>query len=331
MTQTYDPIIERTELPRFRLTAPLRAPGLGTALVLERAAGDPLVVRHGERVPDPRMGHYRRVSLVDVATRGLSFTVNAASADAAFPFTVTVRFACRVTDPVTIARDGVRDMTAALAPSLSAIVREVAAEFDALHPTPAENAITRRLHSAHPMTAIELGGYTVSVSVVDTEEFVTTQRRIRVQKMNYEAMRPIAGGTREDMLAHLMSLDGGNPMSLLDRERQEREADTKAKLDALRILMGEEREGFDAAEVRKQVLEEFFPGETPSISRRGSIRERLGTTSRGALPEGPVVEGNVPADDAAAAPLNTGEPAPGEPRTSRVRGTMGPSAPSGNQ
>ncbi|MDS0133229.1 MULTISPECIES: hypothetical protein [unclassified Amycolatopsis] len=331
MTQTYNPIIQRTELPRFRITAPLRAPDLGTALVLERATGDPLVVRHGERVPDARTGNYRRVCLVDVATRGLSFTVNAASADAAFPFTVTVRFACRVTDPVTIARDDVRDMTAALAPSLSAIVREVAAEFDALQPTAAETAITRRLHSAHPMTTIELSGYTVSVSVVDTEEFVTTQRKLRVQKMTYDAMRPIAGGSREDMLAHLMSLDGGSPMSLLDRERKDREADTKAKLDALRILMGEEREGFDAAEVRKQVLEEFFPGETPSLPRRGTIRERLSTASRGALPESPVVEGNVPADDAAAVPPETGEPASGERRTSRVRGTMGPPAPSGNE
>lgn len=340
MTQTYNPIIERTELSRFRFTSPLRTPALGTALVLERGAGKPLVVWHGERVPDARTGNYRKVCLVDVATRGLSFTVNAASADAAFPFTVTVRFACRVTDPIAIARDGVQDMTAALAPSLSAVVRDVAAGFDALHPTPAESAITRKLNSAHPSDTIELSGYTVSVSVVDAEEFVTTQRKIRVQKMNFDAMRPIAGGSREDMLAHLMSLEDGSPMSLLDRERRDREMETQAKLDALRILMGEEREGFDAAEVRKQVLGEFFPGETPSIPRRGSVRERLGAGSAGALPEGPVVEGNVPPADgekAAKDPADSGsasdagEPAPGSRRPSRVRGTMGPSAPSGNQ
>ncbi|MEQ0560555.1 hypothetical protein ABJI51_15825 [Amycolatopsis sp. NEAU-NG30] len=331
MIQTYNPIIRRTELARFRITTPLRAPDLGTALVLERAVGDPLVVRHGERVPDARTGNYRRVCLVDVATRGLSFTVNAAGSDAAFPFSVTVRFACRVTDPVAIARDDVQDMTAALVPSLSAVVREVAAGFDALHPTAAESAVTRRLNSAHPMPTIELSGYTVAVSVVDAEDFVTTQRKIRVRKMNYDAMRPIAGGSREDMLAHLMSLDDGNPMSLLDRERREREADTKAKLDALRILMGEEREGFDAAEVRKQVLEEFFPG-GPSTSRRGSIRERLSAASRSALPGGSVVEGNLPAaDEGAATSTEPAKPATEARRTSRIRGTMGPSAPSGNQ
>jgi hypothetical protein len=340
MTQTYNPIIERTELSRFRFTTPVRTPGLGTALVLERASGSPLVVWHGERVPDARTGNYRKVCLVDVATRGLSFLVNAASADAAFPFTITVRFACRVIDPVAIARDDVQDVTAALAPSLSAIVREVAARFDALHPTRAESAIAQRLNSAHPSATVELSGYTVSVSAVDTEEFVTTQRKIRVQKMNYDAMRPIAGGSREDMLAHLMALDDGSPMSLLDRESREREAETKAKLDALRILMGEEREGFDAAEVRKQVLGEFFPGETPSIPRRGSLRERLSATSRGALTEGPVVEGNVPpagGDEAASGPASSGsppeaaDPAAGPRRSSRVRGTMGPSTPSGNQ
>ncbi len=78
MSQTYDPIVERTDdLQRLRIIKPLRAPELGTAIVLERAVGAPVVVGHGDRVPDARTGHYRRMYLVDVANRSLSFTVNA--------------------------------------------------------------------------------------------------------------------------------------------------------------------------------------------------------------------------------------------------------------
>lgn len=324
MSQTYDPIVERTELRRLRIGSPLRAPELGTAIVLERAAGAPVVIGHGHRVPDARTGNYRRMYLIDVATRGLSFTLNAPSADAAFPFTVTVRFACRVIDPVAVARDGIRDMTAALLPSLSSVVRETAAMFDALQPTAAERAIADRLNSAYPPRTVELGSYAVSVTAVDAEEFVTEQRKIRVHKMKYEAMKPIANGSREDMLAHVMSIDDRNPMAMLDRERADREAETRAQLDALRILMNKDgMEDFDAAEVRKQALSEFFPGEGPAgIGKRGSVRERLARRSSGAIEEGKVLEGNLPESGGETAEKDPG--ASNNGRASRLRGSMAP-------
>jgi hypothetical protein len=324
MSQTYDPIVERTELRRLRIGSPLRAPELGTAIVLERAVGAPVVVGHGDRVPDARTGNYRRMYLVDVANRGLSFTINAPSADAAFPFTVTVRFACRVVDPVAVVRDGVRDMTAALLPSLGAVVRETAARFDALQPTAAEGAIADRLNSAYPSRTLELGAYAVSVTPVDTEEFVTEQRKIRVHKMKYEAMKPIANGSREDMLAHVMSIDDRNPMAMLDRERADREAETRAQLDALRILMDKDGiEDFDAAEVRKQALSEFFPGGgTAGIGKRDSVRERLARRSSGAIEKGEVLEGNLPESGGEPAAKDQGGSNNG--RASRLRGSMAP-------
>ncbi|HKS48923.1 MAG TPA: hypothetical protein VJT49_28215 [Amycolatopsis sp.] len=300
--QTYNPILEQAELRRIRIGSRLRTPAIGTALVLERSAGEPLVVWPGGRVPDPRTGNYRRMYRVDMANRGLAFTGDAPSSDAVFPFTVTVRLTCRVVDPVRIVRDAVWDMTAALSPSIGSIVREVASGFDAMHPTAAETAITARLSSAYSPRMVQLSGFSVSVSAADIAEIVTTRREIRVQEMRRDAMRPVAGGGRQEMLAHLMSIDGGNPMSLLDRERDDREAEIREKLDALRILMGETTEDFDAAEVRKQVLSEFFPGEGLSIpGKQGGIRDRLEKRSG----RGRVIEGKAPSE-----PERKGEAAP---------------------
>jgi hypothetical protein len=276
MTQTYDPILEVEQLRRLRIGSPLRGPSIGTVLVLERAVGAPVVVWPGERVPDARTGNYRRLHRVDVANRGLAFTATLPSADPAFPFIVTVRFSCRITDPLPIVQDNVRDMTAALMPSLAAIAREAVAGFDAMHPSGAEAEIARRLNSAHSSAAVELTGFSADVTMVDAEEIVTARRKIRVEEMRRAAMRPVAAGSREEMLAHVMALTDGNPMALLDREGEKAEAETRAKLDALRILMGagDKMEEFNASEIRREALGEFF-GNKDVIPLRSSVRDRI--------------------------------------------------------
>lgn len=328
MNQTYNPIIQRLELRRLRLGSPLRAPELGTAMVLERAEGKPLVIDHGKRVPDARLGNYRRMYLIDVANRGLAFTIPTASSDPAFPFNVTVRFACRITDPVAVARDDITDMTAALLPSLSSVIRETAASFDVLYPAAAENAISFRLNSAHASPIVQLGSYSVSVTMVDAEDFVTEQRKIRVRKLTYDSMRPIAGGSREDMLAHVMSIDDGDPMALLDRERAERAAETQTKIEVLRALTGSDMEDFSASEVRDQVLGEFFDRSKSVPGKRNKLRDGLESRAKAAIEEAKVVEGNVPqpakSDDES--PVSPVVP-PSQNGSSRLRGTMRPPAP----
>ncbi|ATY09099.1 hypothetical protein CU254_00305 [Amycolatopsis sp. AA4] len=319
---TYNPVLSCVEVRRMRLGAPLRSPELGVAMVLERAAGAPIVVNHGERVPDARTGNYRRMHLIDVATRGLSFAIHVASKDPAFTFRVTVEFACQVTDPVAIALNKVTDMTASLLPSLTGIVREAAARFDVLEPAAAASAISSRLNSARDSPAVRLSAYSVSVSMVDNEDFVTEQRKIRVRKLSYDAMRPIAGGTREDMLAHIMSIDDGDPMALLDRERADRAAEMKAKIDVLRAFTGADMEDFSISEVREQVLGEFFDRSKAVPGKRRKLRDSLESRAKAEIEEAKVVEGNVPpAKDTAE------DEVPSSKRASRLRGTLRPAEP----
>jgi hypothetical protein len=332
---TYNPIIECVELRRVRIGSPLRTPANGTALVLERAVGAPVVVRHGERVQEARLGNYRRMYVVDVATRGVSFTTAAPSKDHAFPFTVTVRFSCQVTNPVTIARNDVTDMTAALSPSLATIVREVAARFDVLHPTEAESAINARLNSAYPTIDVELSGFSVFVNVPDTAEIISKIREHRVEGMVREHHRDIAAGGREALILHGLT-KGADPLEILDRHRQDAALEMDMKLEALRALTGDTAHAADKTDIHRQMLSEFFPGDDSAAKTRSSMRDRLNRRTNAALDGGRVVEGTAPADPPAAetSTSTTKDPAaptsevPAPPpsngaRSSRVRGSMG--------
>lgn len=313
MAQTYDPILEVEDLRRFRLTAPVRGPVIGTALVLERTVGEPLVVWPGMAVPDARTGNYRRLHRVDVANRALELTTTVPSADPSFPFTVTIRMSCRVTDPVQIVRDGVHDMTAALASSFVGVARTVAARFDVLDPGGAEAEIGRRLNAAYPVAAVELAAFTVTVAAVDAEQIVTEQRKIRVGELRRTAMRPIAAGDRAEMLAHYMSLNAGDPSSYLEAEARERDAVRETQLDALRAVMGADGlEGYNASDIGRQAMATFFGDGAVEGGRRGRIRERIERKSRGELAAGDVVSGEVPDEQ------GNGN----RHRSSRVRGTM---------
>jgi hypothetical protein len=275
-------------------------------LVFERDRGEPFVVWPGQRVPDARTGNYRRMHRIDVATRGLALTVTAPSADAAFPFSVTVRCAAKVVDPVAIVRDGIHDMTASLAPSVQQAVRAVAAHFDAMHPTDAEVAICGRLNSAYQPNGVELGDFTASVSMVDAADIVTARREIRVQEMRRGAMRDVVDGGDDEMLAHIMSIDEGSPMEIVDRQRMDRAATVQAQLEALKVLASSPLEDVDVTEVRKQTMSEFFPGAAIAGKERPRLRDRLDRKNQGAI------EGGV---------ADKGEKA--EQRQSRLRGSLG--------
>ncbi|TCO48918.1 hypothetical protein EV192_115139 [Actinocrispum wychmicini] len=249
--------------------------------MLERPRGEPVVVRQGQRVPDARLGNYRRLYVVDMAPRGLSFTENAPSADPAFPFAVKVGFACQVTDPVAIVRDGVTDMTACLSPSMASIVRQVAVGFDVLDPASAEAAITHRLVTADSVPSLRLNNFTVRVAPIDSAEIISARRELRVQEMKRDAMRPVAGGDRTEILAQIMALMDGDPTPLLDREQEAKERHTQAILDMVGQVNGSTgpKRDYVASRIKEEAMNTFFPGSLTS-GKRGGIRDRIERKSR---------------------------------------------------
>jgi len=341
VNQTYNPILESLSLKRLRASAP-RGPVMGTAIVLERAHGEPVVVTAGQRIPDAHTGNYTLLHRVDVANRGIGCTFTTPSADASFPFTVTVTCGCQVTDPVATVRDGIRDMADALRSWLVGQIRPISMRYDALHPADAEVAISSALQRAYSPDGVRLSGFAVTVTTQDVAEIVTAHRELRVLEMKREGMRPVAHGGREEMLAHVMATTGGDPTPILDREQEERENNTKASLLALSALMNSEKvEEFNASRITDKVMGEFFPGAEPLFGgKRPGIRDRIGS-KRKAIEAGDAtaIEAEVvpgkPADAAPPEPAEPSRPAPADARNdgpnddgpkparpSRVRGVL---------
>lgn len=322
MNLTYNPILESVPLKRWRSSAP-RGPVIGTALVLERAVGTPVVVLAGQRIPDAHFGNYTVMHRVSVANQGVGLTFATPSADPAFQFTVTVSFGCQVTEPVVVVRDGIRDMAAGLSAWLAGQVRPVSMRYDPTRPAEAEMAIVSALSGAYHPDGLRLSGFAVAVATDDVAEFVTAQRELRVLEMRREGMRPVAHGGRDEMLAHVMALSGGDPTPLLDREQEAKESSAKAQLDALATLMGSERvEEFNRARIADKAMSEFFPSELSPGTKRPGIRDRIDRKRR------TIEAGDVTAIDAeVVAPKSEPAPEKNEPdpgvRPSRIRGLRG--------
>jgi hypothetical protein len=185
-TITYDPILETV--------APLASPRMGTALVLETALGEPLVVLPGERVPDRHVGGYRRANLVDLTLHGLLLEAELPSRDtfidgvpdvrrcqlsSPFPFAATVSFSCQVTNPAMVAAGGIRDMTAAVRPRLVKILRSVAQRYDVLDVAVAEAALNSALDRYYGNSAVRLGQFTVELETGDLAALHALRRLTR--------------------------------------------------------------------------------------------------------------------------------------------------------
>lgn len=314
MNRTYDPILEIIETRRVPRT--LRAPELGVALVFDRVAGPPLVHWPGQGPMDERIGKVRRIFRVDIANRALSFSDRSSSNDQAFPFAVTVEFVCQVRDPLAIVTDRVRDMTAALRPSLMAAIRQITPNYDAMDAARTENAIATRLLNETPSHTVALSGFAVTVQLVDAAHIVSVHRENRVQKMRYDAMRPIVDGGREALLANDMALNGGDSSDFLAREQA-------GMLNALRLLKGDNNlEDINATTLTEHAMDAFF-GHKPKELKSEGMRERIARKHR-SYDDGDVIDEppSSSASDPSGNDADAGVESPSESRRpSRIRGT----------
>jgi hypothetical protein len=312
MNRTYNPILERSEEPR-RWFGSAPTPELGTALVLVRKAGDPVVVWHGQRMPSTKIGAHRRY-VIDIANHGISFEMRAASSNPVFPFAVTVELACRVTNPFTIARDNIHDMTAALMPSLAREVRDTAARFGVLQPTEAARAIELRLNTAQPSGDVELTGYSVRVEPEDTQGVVEAKRELGVQQLRRDGMKEVSHGSPEEHIAQLLATNNGDVREVLAYLTNERNNEAAVKLQALQIAMGGNLEDMDVADVQRNAFSNIFGG-NGNGDKRETMRERIERRNKGAIEGARVVEPGIPTTEKKSeAPTPT--PTPAQPDNS---------------
>ncbi|PPK67594.1 hypothetical protein V5P93_005379 [Actinokineospora auranticolor] len=295
---TYNPIVEITELSSVRLLTPVRPPRLGRALVLEDKSGELRVISPGDRVPRSRFGGHLRSYLVDTSAYALHFATILPCADPAHWFHAKVSFSCRVVDPLPIVRDGLRDMTEALKPSLEGLLRPIGGQFDVLRARQAERAMNERLAVATHVDAVNLGDLVVHLAAADSTGLVAARAQIRVDDVRREAARKVVDGGRDEMLAHHMALNGGDPTGFLAAEEESAARQDRTKLDFLgMVLKSDSVEPVDQSRAIHATGRALL-GEDPSTARveprqsRRPLRPELGGTR-----EAPAIEASTEDDE----------------------------------
>ncbi|WP_171163995.1 hypothetical protein [Streptomyces sp. I05A-00742] len=309
--QTYDPVLEVAELPKWRLTSPLRPPDPGRALVLVRDSGPSLTIRSGEEIPSARYGSYRSVFTVDLGEHRLVLDIPLLSRDPTFSFRSRVDLVCKVADPSKVVARGIRDMSGALYGYLRRTLREVARDYDIAEFHEAEQALNSVVASFTGDDAIRLRGIHVEL-LVDEDEIATTGRAFRdvVRETRLSRMRRtrhvemIRDEGVDGLIAEIMEKEG--PRAALAWIEKSEAEKREVKREVMRMVLERgdgDREPFEQTELERAVLEEVLrdgDGLFETATRRGRLRGSLSRALGPAAaepaeeePEAPPLRGEV--------------------------------------
>ncbi len=185
-------------------------------------------------------------------------------------------------------------------------IRGVTVARKAVELAQVESDIRALLRRAKSPDGLELSSFFVSVSVMDSEDLVAARRAVAIEEMNRAARRAVAAGTREDMLAHMMAINGGDPTAFLKFEREMQEQEDKARLEATRLVL--ESGTLSAAEsayVSGLLLNQAMPWSSRTL-RSGRIRDQIRNTLPGSVHNG------LPAIEAADSPAKQDDDSGGQ-------------------
>ncbi|PJM94418.1 hypothetical protein [Streptomyces sp. CB01373] len=308
--QTYDPVVEVAELPKWRLTSPLRPPDPGRALVLVRDSGPSLTIRSGEEIPSARYGSYRSVFTVDLGEHRLVLDIPLLSRDPTFSFRSRLDLICRVADPAEVVARRIRDMSGALYGYLRRTLKEVARDYDIAEFHEAEQALNTALASFTGDDAVRLRNIHVEL-LVDEDEIATSGREYRdvVRETRLSRMRRtrhvemIREEGIDGLIAEIMEKEGPRAaLAWIEKSEAEKRA---VKREVMRMVLergDSDREPFEQTELERTVLEEVLRDENglfETATRRGRLRGSLSRALEPAAAE--------PAEEGAKAPPIRGE------------------------
>ncbi|MGW0538066.1 hypothetical protein [Streptomyces sp. NPDC003032] len=284
--QTYDPVLEVAELPKWRLTSPLRPPDPGRALVLVRDSGPSLTIHSGEEIPSARYGSYRSVFTVDLGEHRLVLDIPLLSHDPTFSFRSRVDLVCKVADPAKVVARGIRDMSGAMYGYLRRTLREVARGYDIAEFHEAEQALNTALTSFTGDDAVRLRNVHVEL-LVDEDEIAASGRDFRdvVRETRLSRMRRtrhvemIREEGVDGLIAEIMEQEG--PRAALAWIEKGEAEKREVKREVMRMILergDSDREPFEQTELERAVLDVVLrdgDGLFETATRRGRLRGSL--------------------------------------------------------
>ncbi|MER5206254.1 hypothetical protein [Streptomyces sp. NPDC002825] len=284
--QTYDPVLSFEELPKWRLTKPVRPPEPGRAVVLVRESGTSLTIRSGEEIPSSRFGAYSGMFTVDLTEHRLILDIPLLSRDPTFSFRSRIDLVCRVADPAQVVARGIRDMSGALFGHLRKTLREVAREYDIAEFHQAERALNGAMAGFTGDDAIRLRNVQVEL-LVDEDEIATSGREFRdvVRETRLAGMRRgrhldmIREEGLDGLIAEIMEKEGPRAALTWIEKNEAEKREVKREIMRLVLERGDaDREPFEQAELERTVLEEVLresDGLFDGAARRGRLRGSL--------------------------------------------------------
>ncbi|MFF9804948.1 hypothetical protein ACF1G5_07420 [Streptomyces coeruleorubidus] len=284
--QTYDPVLGSEDLPKWRLTNPLRPPAPGRALVLVRDGGPSLTIRSGEEIPSSRFGTYRSVFTVDLTEHRLILDIPLLSRDPAFSFRSRVDLVCKVADPAQVVARGIRDMSGALYGYLRKTLRSVARDYDIAEFHEAERALNTALTGFGGDDAVRLRNIQIEL-LVDEDEIAASGREFRdiVRETRLEGMRRrrhldmIREEGVDGLIADIMEKEGPRAALAWIEKGEAEKREVRREVMRMVLERGDaDREPFEQAELERAVLEEVLrdgDGLFESATRRGRLRGSL--------------------------------------------------------
>jgi len=284
--QTYDPVLGSEELPKWRLTNPLRAPAPDRALVLVRDSGPSLTIRTGEEVPSSRFGTYRTVFTVDMTEHRLILDIPLLSRDATFSFRSRVDLVCRVADPAKVVSRGIRDMSGALYGHLRKTLRSVARDYDIAKFHEAEMALNSAFAGFTGDDAVRLRDIHIEL-LVDEDEIAASGREFRdvVRETRLDGMRRkrhldmIREEGVDGLIAGIMEKEGPRAALAWIEKGEAEKREVRREVMRMVLERGDaDREPFEQAELERAVLDEVLrdgDGLFETATRRGRLSGSL--------------------------------------------------------
>ncbi|MFD2690121.1 hypothetical protein ACFS5L_35545 [Streptomyces phyllanthi] len=288
--QTYDPVLDSEDLPRWRLTNPLRPPAPGRALVLVRDSGPSLTVRSDEEIPSSRFGAYRSVFTVDMTEHRLILDIPLLSRDPTFSFRSRIDLVCRVADPAEVVARGIRDMSGALYGHLRKTLRSVARDYDISEFHEAEMALNSALAGFSGDDAVRLRNIQIEL-LVDEDEITASGREYRdvARETRLDGMRRrrhldmIREEGVDGLIAEIMEKEGPRAALAWIEKGEAEKREVRREVMRMVLERGDaDREPFEQAELERAVLDEvlrdgdgLFETATRHSRLRGSLRREL--------------------------------------------------------
>lgn len=308
MADTFNPILDKEELPRLRLFRPRPTPEPGVALVFFQPGQRLFTLWPGQQLTagEVSWGNFKTVYRVDVTEHPLRFDCTLPCDSDAFDFRASIQATVAVNDPAKIIDRNVTDAAGVLKPLLISTMRRASRRYDVQESAEAEHEITAAVLAEKYDSGFAIKRFVVELSLEqDARDHIRSLRqidrssereqkeaalqqqrqaqeleRVRVRMDFYSSL--IEHGQWQMLALHLAN-HPDDVQGVLHHLVQQQQAERELQIQTIKMMLDADAlEGFQIEEASKQVLARFVESlEAVSGVRRlpGTEQPRLATSS----------------------------------------------------